>query len=204
MKNEQAYYSQKSSSYHQAHKKSRILSNSALTVKTKLNYIKSAFNKAPQNGLANSFNHLSLAHSTPISYACFFVHSVYAHPNIDLFSDRLCPMVTRSGKGLNLCRLPVITDLRPVTRYRPKSRKVLAVTLENLITGVTQMTQFIFAAIRRTDLSNRIQKIRINADTELQARAILAREFVLILAGRIPEKNTSKFDRTFTQGGIYA
>ncbi len=66
------------------------------------------------------------------------------------------------------------------------------------------MTQFIFAAIRRTDLSNRIQKIRINADTELQARAILAREFVLILAGRIPEKNTSKFDRTFTQGVIYA
>ncbi|OOF53332.1 hypothetical protein BKK56_11520 [Rodentibacter genomosp. 2] len=66
------------------------------------------------------------------------------------------------------------------------------------------MTQFIFAAIRRTDLTNRIQKIRINAETERQARAILAREFVLILAGKIPEKNTSKFNRTFVQGGIYA
>lgn len=56
------------------------------------------------------------------------------------------------------------------------------------------MYQFIFAAIRRTDLTNHIQKIRINADSELQARAILAREFVLILAGKINLKN----DRTFS------
>ncbi|THA00558.1 host cell division inhibitor Icd-like protein [Rodentibacter pneumotropicus] len=183
--------------------KNRKFLQSALTVKTKLNYIKPAFNKAPKNERDNSNYHLSLAHSTPIFYACFFVHSVYAHPNIDLFSDRLCPMVARSGKGFALCRLPVITVCHPVARYR-QSVTTFAVTLKHLITGVTQMTQFIFAAIRRTDLSNRIQKIRINADTERQARAILAREFVLILAGRIPEKNTSKFNRTFTQGGIYA
>ncbi|OOF62376.1 host cell division inhibitor Icd-like protein [Rodentibacter pneumotropicus] len=61
------------------------------------------------------------------------------------------------------------------------------------------MYQFIFAAIRRTDLTNHIQKIRINADSEQQARAILAREFVLILAGKINLKN----DRTFT-GACYA
>ncbi|WP_084703430.1 host cell division inhibitor Icd-like protein [Necropsobacter rosorum] len=182
--------------------KNRKFLKSGLTVKTKLNYIKSAFNKAPKNERDNS-NNLSTAHSTPIFYACFFVHSVYAHPNIDLFSDRLCPMVTRGGKGFALCRFPLITVCHPVARYR-QSVTTFAVTLEYLINGVTQMTQFIFAAIRRTDLSNRIQKIRINADTELQARAILAREFVLVLAGKIPEKNTSKFDRTFTQGGIYA
>lgn len=66
------------------------------------------------------------------------------------------------------------------------------------------MYQFIFAAIRRTDLTNRIQKIRIQAESEHQARAILACEFVLILAGKINLKNTAKTDRTFSQGGVYA
>ncbi|MBN6070555.1 host cell division inhibitor Icd-like protein [Aggregatibacter actinomycetemcomitans] len=55
------------------------------------------------------------------------------------------------------------------------------------------MYQFIFAAIRRTDLTNQIQKIRINADTEREARAMLARDFVLVLIGKINPKN----DRTF-------
>ena len=73
------------------------------------------------------------------------------------------------------------------------------------------MKQFIFAAIRRTDLSNRIQKIRINAETERDARTQFAREFILVLAGTINLKNTSDFNRTFavhspvlalsTQGG---
>ncbi|WP_241008857.1 host cell division inhibitor Icd-like protein, partial [Aggregatibacter actinomycetemcomitans] len=54
------------------------------------------------------------------------------------------------------------------------------------------MYQFIFAAIRRTDLTNQIQKIRINADTEREARAMLARDFVLVLIGKINPKN----DRT--------
>lgn len=73
------------------------------------------------------------------------------------------------------------------------------------------MKQFIFAAIRRTDLTNHIVKIRINANTEQEARKPLAREFVLVLAGRINLKNTSDFNRTLaaqspvlalsTQGG---
>lgn len=73
------------------------------------------------------------------------------------------------------------------------------------------MKQFIFAAIRRTDLSNRIQKIRINAETERDARAQFACTFILVLAGTINLKNTLKNDRTFaahsplfaqpTQGG---
>lgn len=60
------------------------------------------------------------------------------------------------------------------------------------------MKQFIFAAIRRTDLSNRIQKIRINAETERDARAQFAREFILVLAGKINLKSTSNFDRTLS------
>lgn len=58
------------------------------------------------------------------------------------------------------------------------------------------MYQFIFAAIRRTDLSNHLQKIRITADTEQAARTQCARDFVLVLAGKINLQNTVKNDRT--------
>ena len=60
------------------------------------------------------------------------------------------------------------------------------------------MYQFIFAAIRRTDLTNQIQKIRITADTEQAARAQFARDFVLVLTGKINLQNTVKNDRTFS------
>ncbi len=58
------------------------------------------------------------------------------------------------------------------------------------------MYQFIFAAIRRTDLTNQIQKIRINADTEREARKQLARVYVLLLAGRNNLQNALKSNRT--------
>ena len=64
------------------------------------------------------------------------------------------------------------------------------------------MYHFIFAGIRRTDLTNRIQKIRITADNELIARKAFAKEFILILAGKINLKNTEKSNRTLR--GIYA
>uniref|UniRef100_UPI00403E03B8 host cell division inhibitor Icd-like protein n=1 Tax=Pasteurella multocida TaxID=747 RepID=UPI00403E03B8 len=47
------------------------------------------------------------------------------------------------------------------------------------------------------------EQIRILADNETQARAYLARNYVLILLGRLP--NTAKNDRTLeVKGGIYA
>ena len=58
------------------------------------------------------------------------------------------------------------------------------------------MYQFIFAAIRRTDLSNQIQKIRIIAATEQEARRQLARVYILLLAGRINLQNALKSNRT--------
>lgn len=140
-------------------------------------------------------NHLSVAQNTP--YACFFMRSAHAP------QERLArqSMVACSGKGFALCCFPLMTVFQPVTRYR-QAWKLQAVTSNQFFSGVTQMYQFIFAGIRRTDLTNRIQKIRIQAESELQARAILAREFVLVLAGRINLKNTAKSDRTL--GGIYA
>ena len=119
-------------------------------------------------------------------------------------------MVERNGQPLAVGCFPLQAVSHPVTFYRPTVRS-LAVVPENLAKETTQMKQFIFAAIRRTDLSNHIQKIRINAETERDARAQFAREFILVLAGTINLKNTSDFNRTFavhspvlalsTQGG---
>jgi hypothetical protein len=111
-------------------------------------------------------------------------------------------MVACSGKGSALCCFPVMTVFEPVTRYRQQASKLQAVTSNQFFTGVTQMYQFIFAGIRRTDLTNRIQKIRITADNELIARKAFAKEFILILAGKINLKNTEKSNRTLR--GIYA
>lgn len=140
-------------------------------------------------------NHLSLAQNTP--YACFFMRSAHAP------QERLArqSMVACSGKGFALCCFPVMTVFQPVTRYR-QAWKLQAVTSNQFFTGVTQMYQFIFAGIRRTDLTNRIQKIRITADNEHTARKAFAKEFILILAGKINLKNTVKNNRTL--GGIYA
>ncbi len=141
-------------------------------------------------------NHLSLAQNTP--YACFFMRSAHAP------QERLArpSMVACSGKGFALCCFPVMTVFEPVTRYRQQASKLQAVTSNQFFTGVTQMYQFIFAGIRRTDLTNRIQKIRITADNEHTARKAFAKEFILIPAGKINLKNTVKSNRTL--GGIYA
>ena len=141
------------------------------------------------------------AHSTP--KACFFMRNIRTSQELAdfvLFDLMILSMVGRNRQPLAVGCLPVMADSHPVTSYRPTVRS-LAVVSENLLQETTQMYQFIFAAIRRTDLTNHIVKIRINADTEQEARKPLAREFVFVLAGRINLQNTVKTDRTFLTNG---
>ena len=141
------------------------------------------------------------AHSTP--KACFFMRNIRTSQELAdfvLFNLIILSMVGRNRQPLAVGCLPVMAVSHPVTSYRPTVRS-LAVVSENLLQETTQMYQFIFAAIRRTDLTNHIVKIRINADTEQEARKPLAREFVLVLAGRINLQNTVKTDRTFLTNG---
>ncbi|QIA77706.1 ash family protein [Rodentibacter caecimuris] len=160
MKNEQAYYSQKSSIYHQPHKKSRILSNSALTVKTKLNYIKSALAKSKAS--RQKLN-IYKANSTPIFTRAFFVRSVYAPIQNNLSFDRLFPMVERNRKGFALCRFPCMTVSDPVTFYRPIVRS-LAVVPEKFIQGLsTMLFKFLLLGDKRL-------RLFIYAKTEAEAR----------------------------------
>ncbi|MGR6646284.1 host cell division inhibitor Icd-like protein [Avibacterium paragallinarum] len=157
-----------------------------------LSYFNTALSNSaePQNS-----NNISVAYSnTPIN-ACFFMRSTNTPK--ERLKMACSSMVACYGKGFALCCVPLIAVSEPVTRYRP-SLRTFAVTSKNLFSGVTAMKIFIFAAIRRTDLTNQIQKIRIFAESEKQARATLAREFILVLAGRINLKNLSQTHRTLS------
>ena len=145
-------------------------------------------------------NYLLLANdSTPLNRA-FFVRDIRTPKEYADFVFNLNPsilsMVERNEPSLTGC-FPVETVFHLVTFYRPTVES-LAVVPENLLLELTQMYQFIFAAVRRTDLSNHLQKIRITADSERNARAKLAREFVLVLAGRINLQSDRTLDRTLS------
>ena len=138
--------------------------------------------------------------STPFNRA-FFVRNIRT-PNNKLrilfqhLSTIYFSMVAHNRQSLTGC-FPIVTVFHPVMCCRPTVES-LAVVSQNLQLETTQMYQFIFAAIRRTDLTNHIQKIRITADTEQAARAQCARDFVLVLTGKINLQNTVKNDRTFS------
>lgn len=135
--------------------------------------------------------------STPFNRA-FFVRNIRTpreFADFVLFNLKIHSMVERNRQSLTGC-LPVTAVFHPVMLYRPTVES-LAVDSENQLQESTQMYQFIFAAIRRTDLTNQIQKIRINAGTEQAARAQFARDFVLVLTGKINLQNTVKNNRTF-------
>ena len=147
-------------------------------------------------------NYLTLANdSTPLDRA-FFVRNIRTPKEYADFVLHINPiilsMVERNKPSMTGC-LPKLAVFHLVTFYRPTVES-LAVVPENLTLELTQMYQFIFAAIRRTDLSNHLQKIRINADTEQAARTQCARDFVLVLTGKINLQNTTKTNRTFIKG----
>ncbi|TCV86514.1 host cell division inhibitor Icd-like protein [Testudinibacter aquarius] len=139
------------------------------------------------------------AHDTP-NNACFFMRSIRT-PKANTFPNfregKFLSMVACDGKGFALCCVPCIAVFEPVARYRP-SLETSAVT-SKIKHGVTAMI-YLFIGINRTDTTNQIHRLRIAATSEQQARAILARDYVLCFAGRI--------NRTLAansiQGVIYA
>lgn len=137
--------------------------------------------------------------STPLNRA-FFVRNIRTPKEYADFVFNLNPiilsMVERNEPSMTGC-LPYVAVFHLVTFYRPTVES-LAVVSKNQYLETTQMYQFIFAAIRRTDLSNHLQKIRITADSERNARAKLAREFVLVLAGRINLQSDRTLARTLS------
>ena len=143
-------------------------SEKVIASRGKLNYLHQANDSTPKN---RAFFVRNIR--TPKEYADFVLH----------INPIILSMVERNEQSLTGCP-PDVAVFHLVTFYRPTVES-LAVVPINQHQELTQMYQFIFAAIRRTDLSNHLQKIRITADSEHNARAKLDREFVLVLAGRI-------------------
>lgn len=91
-------------------------------------------------------------------------------------------------------------------KQTPKSLSpLLSVLITTLLKRSKTMTNcnyikptFIFVAVRRADVNSKPQRLKITANTELEARAKLAKEFVLVFAGRINLQNTVKNNRTFS------
>ncbi|MCR1838105.1 host cell division inhibitor Icd-like protein [Pasteurella caecimuris] len=175
--------------------KNRKFLQSGLTVKTKLNYIKSALAKSKVR--ASKLVLLLQANSTP--NRAFFVRSVYAPIQYSLFSDSLFSMVAHSGKGFALCRFPVITVFEPVMCYRP-SLETLAVVPQNLLQETAEMI-YKFLCVNRTHPHFNLCVQTIQANNETNARLSLSADFQCL---SLIAKINPKFDRTFTQGGIYA
>ncbi|MCQ9121947.1 host cell division inhibitor Icd-like protein [Rodentibacter pneumotropicus] len=150
----------------------------------------------------NSKNKTLANTSTPLKNRAFFVRSTRTSQEMRIIRKSVfSSMVERNRQPIVVGCFPVKGVSHPVRFYRQIVRS-LAVALESFLLELTQMYKFIFAAIRRTDLTNHIQKICINADREQQAR-----ELVLILAGKINLKNDRTLAEDFpivlisTQGG---
>ena len=180
-------------------KKSKLLSKNALQTPR---IFANTFTQSQKTIVSREkLNYLTLANdSTPLNRA-FFVRNIRTPKEYADFICNLNPiilsMVVRNGQSLLAGCFPMLAVSHSVAHYRPTVRS-LAVVPENLTLELTQMKQFIFAAIRRTDLINHIQKIRITADTEQAARTQCARDFVLVLTGKINLQNNVKNDRTFS------
>lgn len=62
------------------------------------------------------------------------------------------------------------------------------VLMTTALTAAHPEFTFIFAAVRRTDAAARPCMLRTTAETETAARRLLARDYVLSFAGRLPVK----------------
>ncbi|MFZ7298531.1 host cell division inhibitor Icd-like protein [Avibacterium avium] len=172
------------------HQNFKVNENFYRATKANLAYFNTALSNSVEPGNSNLYKAYS---NTPLN-ACFFMRSTNTPK--ERLKMACSSMVACYGKGFALCCVPCIAVFQPVTRYRP-SLETFAVTLNNQYKEIA-MKLFIFAAIRRTDLTNKIYKIRIFAETEMQARAKLAKQFVLIFAGCINVKSLAKNDRTLS------
>ncbi|XOC35403.1 host cell division inhibitor Icd-like protein [Haemophilus influenzae] len=140
-------------------------------------------------------NYLHQAQSTP--KACFFMRNIRTPKEYADFVFNLNPiilsMVERNEQSLTGCP-PDVAVFHLVTFYRPTVES-LAVVPINQHQELTQMYQFIFAAIRAPQI-----KIRLLADTEQQARSRFTDGDTLLFVGRI-NQNPLKNNRTSLTDG---
>ena len=143
-------------------------------------------------------NDRQLAHDTP-RLACFFMRKIRTPQEDTPLKNQernILSMVACDGKGFALCCVPCVAVSQPVARYRPNPEKFSGNSYQSAI-GVTAMI-YLFAGIKRLDRTNKIHSLRISAISEREARASLARDYVLVFTGQINRTFAVNQCRNFT------
>ncbi|MBE2896237.1 host cell division inhibitor Icd-like protein [Pasteurellaceae bacterium HPA106] len=132
---------------------------------------------------------------TPIN-ACFFMRSAHT-PKESRQSAVILSMVACSGQPLGVGRLPVGAVFHPVARYRLSRGKPSDSPI--LTTGAIAMIYQFVGVSRQHYNRTLLEQFRVQAQSETQARALLARDYVLTLVGQLPD--SAKTNRTLVAGG---
>lgn len=133
---------------------------------------------------------------TPMN-ACFFMRN--AHTPIENPQSKSAvfrSMVACSGQPLMAGRLPCRAVSHPVARYRPNREKLS--DSPNITRIIAMIYQFVGVS-RQHYNRTLLEQFRVQAQSENQARALLARDYVLTLVGQLPD--SAKTNRTLVAGG---
>lgn len=142
----------------------------------------------------DKLNNETLANtSTPFNRA-FFIRSLRTSKENTFPKNRVrtfLSMVGRNRQPLAVGCVPMFAVCHPITSYR-QTVTSLAVVPKKLTLELLAMTTYLFAGIVRTDLSNKIHTLRIEANSLLEARAKLAKTYVLVCIGKLPHSRTNQ------------
>ncbi|MBF0786110.1 host cell division inhibitor Icd-like protein [Muribacter muris] len=146
------------------------------------------FRNAQAKSCAEPGNSFNLLQGEQHANCAFFVRSLFTpkeRPDTSRGTERLS-MVVRNGKGSPFAVILVGRFSSPL-RTTAQTLESLAVVPEIFIQGLSTMIyQFIGISRQHYD-KTKAEQIRILAHNETQARALKAREYVLLLVGRLPD-----------------
>ncbi|MFA9487514.1 MULTISPECIES: host cell division inhibitor Icd-like protein [unclassified Mannheimia] len=155
-----------------------------LTPLTKAIYIALAVAKSTaERGNSNNIKRRTLAR---LLTRAFFVRGLRTPKRSQSkLGSALLSMVGRNGQRLIVGCFPFETVFHPVTLYRQAWK--LAVDVQNLQTEFSAMIYQFLGISRQHYDKTKAEQIRVLANNETQARALIARDYVLIPLGRLPD-----------------
>lgn len=170
---------------HQKSQKDEFISlKNHLTPLTKAIYI--AITVAKSIAERGNSNNLYTANtSTPFSRA-FFVRSLRTPKRSQSkLGSAFLSMVGRNGQRLIVGCFPCMAVFHPVALYRQAWK--LAVVPKIIYTELLAMIYQFLGISRQHYDKTKAEQIRVLANNETQARALIARDYVLIPLGRLPD-----------------
>lgn len=133
-------------------------------------------------------NNLYTANNSTLFSRAFFVRGLRTPKEttqLKIQPSEFLSMVGRNGQRLIVGCFPCMTVFHPVTLYRQAWK--LAVDPEIIYTELSAMIYQFLGISRQHYDKTKAEQIRVLADNETQARALIARDYVLIPLGRLPD-----------------